>query len=263
MFKQTSSKGLLFYVFVALLAHISFYFVTRAALLRDPASLEQLSEQLGMAVSVNFVALLSVGQNFVLVLVMLAIGLFTAHKVGLTSVILHRGVHEVDWRDGLKLAVIIGIGGGIVIRGFDFVFQGLLPASLLEQIKPYTALELIMALLYGGVVEELLVRFGLLSLIVFILWKLLQRKSVRPANWMYIAAIIVSALLFALGHYGATAAMTEMTPFIWFRMLFLNGIVGIAFGWLYWKKNLELAMIAHGVTHITMHVIMLVFGMFS
>jgi membrane protease YdiL (CAAX protease family) len=29
------------------------------------------------------------------------------------------------------------------------------------------------------------------------------------------------------------------------RALLLNGIAGLAFGWLYWKRGLEMAMIAH------------------
>ena len=54
-------------------------------------------------------------------------------------------------------------------------------------------------------------RFGLMSLLVFIFWKLFDRKSAKPSNWVFILAILISTLLFAIGHYGATASMTEMT----------------------------------------------------
>ena len=45
-----------------------------------------------------------------------------------------------------------------------------------------------------------------MSLLVFIFWKLFDRKSAKPSNWVFIVAIFISALLFALGHYGITAS---------------------------------------------------------
>jgi len=45
-------------------------------------------------------------------------------------------------------------------------------------------------------------------------------------------------------------------------MLVLNGLGGIVFGWLYWKDNLETAMIAHMMTHVAMNVITLVLSIF-
>jgi len=35
----------------------------------------------------------------------------------------------------------------------------------------------------------------------------------------------------------------------------LNGLGGLAFGWLYWKQGLESAMIAHFSADIVLHVI--------
>src|SRR5690606_24693057 len=104
----------------------------------------------------------------------------------------------------------------------------------------------------------LIMRFGVMSLFVFILWKVFNRKSAKPSNWIFILAIIISALLFAFGHYGATALATEMTPFIWFRMIFMNSLGGLFFGWIYWKHNLELAMLAHMFAHITMNLLMVI-----
>jgi membrane protease YdiL (CAAX protease family) len=36
----------------------------------------------------------------------------------------------------------------------------------------------------------------------------------------------------------------------------LNGIGGVVFGWLYWKKGLESAMIAHFSADIVLHVLL-------
>jgi len=58
-----------------------------------------------------------------------------------------------------------------------------------------------------------------------------------------------------LGHLPATALITTLTPLVIFRALLLNGIGGVVFGWLYWKKGLESSMIAHFSADITLHVL--------
>ena len=101
-----------------------------------------------------------------------------------------------------------------------------------------------------------------MSLLVFVLWKLFDRKSAKPSNWVFILAILISTLIFGIGHYYPTASTTEMTGFIWFRMILGNGLPGLFFGWIYWKHNLELAMLAHMFTHIAMNFLMLIFSLF-
>lgn len=265
MTKQKSIKGLFIYLLIGIIAMFFFYFLTLSVLSTDPTELEQLSEMTGISGSPEIFALLTAIPNFILLIIALVIGFFTAHKVGLKSVIIHpnaRQKSKSEWIKGIKLAIILGSIAGIVLRGLDYLLQPFLPDSLIEMLQPYHTLEFIVALLYGGIVEELLMRFGVMSLFVFILWKLFDRKSAKPSNWVFILAIFISALLFALGHYDATARMTEMTAFVWFRMIFMNSLGGLLFGWIYWKHNLELAMLAHMFAHITMNLLMLVLSFF-
>lgn len=261
MTKQKSIKGLLIYLSVGIIGILPLYLLTLSTISTNPTRLEKLSEAMGISGPPEMLALLSVLPNYILIIIALVIGFFTAHKVGLKSAIIHPNAREKsksEWIKGIKLAIILGSIAGVVLRGFDYLLQSFLPDGILEVIHPYNALEFMTALLYGGIVEELLIRFGFMSLLVFILWKLFDRKSVKPSNWVFILAIFVSTLLFALGHYGATAQSTEMTAFIWFRMMFLNGFAGFFFGWIYWKHNLELAMLAHMFTHIVMNLLMLI-----
>ena len=98
------------------------------------------------------------------------------------------------------------------------------------------------AVLYGGIVEEILMKLFLMSLIAFILWKLFFRST--PKNKLpdiiFISANILSALLFAAGHLPATAAaFGALTPMLLARCFLLNGIFGLLFGRLYrryWKQ---------------------------
>ncbi|PID03073.1 hypothetical protein CSV67_06285 [Sporosarcina sp. P2] len=261
MTKQKSVKGLLIYLLVSIIAMFFLYLIGLSILLTNPTELKQLSEMMGISGPPEILALLAIIPNFIIIIVVLVIGFFTAHKVGLKSVVIHpnaRVKSKSDWINGIKLAIILGSIVAVVVIGFDYLFQPFLPDSLIETLQPYTALHFISALLYGGVVEELIMRFGVMSLLVFIFWKLFNRKSKKPTNWIFILAIFISALIFALGHYSATSHMTEMTAFIWFRMILLNGIGGLFFGWIYWKHNLELAMLGHMFAHIVMNLIMLV-----
>src|SRR5699024_8278505 len=260
MTKQRSFRGLLIYLLVGITALFSLYLLTLSTLSTDSIKLEQMSE-MGFSGPPEIFALLSIIPTFILLIIALTIGLFTAHKVGLKSVIIHPNARvklKSERIKGIKIAITLGLFAGIVIRGFDYLFQSLLPNGITKLLQPYDALEFIAAILYGGVVEELLLRFGVMSLLVFIFWKLFDRKSAKPSSWVFISAISVAALIFAVGQYGATALATDMTPFIWLRMIILNGLPGFFFGWIYWKHNLELAILAHIFTHISMNVLMLI-----
>ncbi len=262
MIKQKSVKGLFIYLLVGIIA---LFFSILSGLSTNPTQFEQLREMTGFSGPPEMLALLAVMPNFVLFIIFLVIGFFIAHKVGLKSVIIHPHAREKpksEWIKGIKLAIILGLIAAVVLRGFDYLFRPFLPDGLIELLRPYSALEFITALLYGGILEELLTRFGLMSLLVFIFWKLFDRKSTKPSNWVFIVAIFISALLFALGHYGITASNIEMTPFIWFRMILLNGLPGFFFGWIYWKHNLELAMLAHMFAHIAMNLLILILSFF-
>ena len=98
------------------------------------------------------------------------------------------------------------------------------------------------AVLYGGIVEKILMRLFLMSLIAFILWKLFFRNTSKNKlpDKIFISANIISALLFAAGHLPATAAaFGALTPMLLARCFLLNGIFGLLFGRLYrryWKQ---------------------------
>ncbi|MCK7526806.1 MAG: hypothetical protein MZV64_59015 [Ignavibacteriales bacterium] len=50
--------------------------------------------------------------------------------------------------------------------------------------------------------------------------------------------------------------LIPLTPLVITRAIVLNGLAGIGFGWLYWKRGLEFAMIAHFSADIVLHVLL-------
>ena len=63
-------------------------------------------------------------------------------------------------------------------------------------------------------------------------------------------------MLFGLGHLPATAQVgLPMDFLVVSRAIVLNGLLGVGFGWLYWKHGLESAMLGHFTADIVLHVI--------
>ena len=171
------------------------------------------------------------------------------------------------WRDEKKItqkplivsAVISAIAGMVLILS-DLLFFGNDSQIIMDSysVKP-TVPYIIASILYGGVIEEVMLRLFWMSSIAFILWKAFDRKSERPSTWVLITANVIAALVFAAGHLPATAAMLGLSPMIVFRCFLLNGGIGLTFGWLYRKYGLRYAMIAHGGCHIVSKLIWILF----
>jgi membrane protease YdiL (CAAX protease family) len=86
----------------------------------------------------------------------------------------------------------------------------------------------LLASFYGAIPEELLMRLGLMTLLVWFGARLTRSAVPSPAAvW---TAIVATALLFGAGHLPTTAAMLPFTPLVIARALLLNGIGGVLFG---------------------------------
>ena len=183
-----------------------------------------------------------------------AAGIFLGKKIGL-------------WKDEKKitknpliLSVIISVVGGLVLILSDLLFFGNYSQIIMDSysVKP-TISYLIASVIYGGVIEEVMLRLFWMSLVAFVLWKVFDRKNERPSASVLITANIIAALLFAAGHLPATATMLGLSPMIVFRCFLLNGGCGLLFGWLYRKYGLRYSMIAHGGCHIVSKLIWIMF----
>ena len=183
-----------------------------------------------------------------------AVGIFLGKKTGL-------------WKDEnsvtgkpLRITAVIAVIGGFALILPDLLFFGKYVPMIMDSyaVKP-TIPYMLAAVLYGGVIEEVMLRLFMMSLIAFVLNKLFGKKTEKPATGILIAANVIAALLFATGHLPATAATMGITPMILFRCFLLNGGFGLLFGWLYRKYGLRYAMLAHGGCHIVSKLIWILF----
>ncbi len=201
---------------------------------------------------------LQIIQTTILFAILIFVGLFLAKKVHFSTPVLHALVEGKDYKKILKsifpISLILGIGTGFAIAITDWIFLQLGVSIEQPAVSP-PIWQKLLASLYGGITEEVLMRLFLMTLLVWIGYTIKRTKENRPTSIGVWIAIIVSALIFGIGHLPVTASFTEITPQIITRGLILNGIGGIIFGWLYWRKGLESAIIAHFTTDIVLLVL--------
>ncbi|MEY8350645.1 CPBP family intramembrane glutamic endopeptidase [Bacillus cereus] len=135
-----------------------------------------------------------------------------------------------------------------------FTFAKVIPeVAAVYTRENYSLLHLAASVIYGGVVEEIMMRLFFMSLTAFILWKVFARSKEKEniPVWVFVVANIVSSLLFAAGHIPATiVTFGGLNALILIRCFLLNGVPGILFGWLYQKLGLQYAIIAHALAHV-------------
>lgn len=197
-------------------------------------------------------------QTLVIFSIAIFIGLFLVKRVGFNLPILEGWLEGKKMGNYLKsiLGISIGLGvlSGIIIILLSYLFT---PVSSIFQNAEISVpiWKGFLASFYGGIGEEILLRLFLMTLIVWIIFKIKKTTDGKPTAIGIWLAIIISAVIFGLGHLPITGAITSITPLIVVRAILLNGIAGIIFGWLYWKKGLESAMIGHFSADLVLHVI--------
>ncbi|WP_255197875.1 CPBP family intramembrane glutamic endopeptidase [Halorarius litoreus] len=202
----------------------------------------------------------TVVNNGLLLVVLVLLGAYAAPRVGLRSHLLARtaGDRPPDSSFGSELPLAVGLGlvGAVAVLLLDVAFAPFVAAALAQLPQQTATVESVLAFtpvrfLYGGITEELLLRFGLMSLFVFLGARLFDRETATPSAGVVWGAILLSSLLFGVGHLpAASATFGGLDPVIVARTVLLNTVAGVAFGWLYWRRSLEAAMVAHGTFHV-------------
>jgi hypothetical protein len=107
----------------------------------------------------------------------------------------------------------------------------------------------------AGVTEESVYRLGILTItaaVMNLLWKPRGGRLKPGAFWL---ANILTALIFSVSHFANFAAM-PVSPglgLLW-KTVAGNSIAALGFGWLYWKRGLESAMLSHFLLDVCLYV---------
>lgn len=241
-----------------------------AALLVLPYAIGMLPPAILNKIQIPLPTLIVLQSVQVLILFAIAVfgGLFFAKRVGLRTPILDsiaRGEPVADKiRAILPISVVLGVLSTLVLLGFEFFYFQ--PAMVKELGNTAAALNLqtgqpaawkgFLASFYGGIAEEIQLRLFVMSLFMWIGSFISRTSDGKPTSAIFWIANILAAVLFGLGHLPMTGLLVPITPLIVMRAVVLNSLVGVVCGWLFWKRGLESAMIAHFSADLVLHVLL-------
>lgn len=203
--------------------------------------------------------LLTLVQPSLILAVAVVIGVALAPRVGLSAPVAEALAGDGDvftsLRPQLVPGVIGGLAGGLSIVLISLLTKPLLSAAAVARICSFSKLlPLPTRFLYGGVTEELLLRWGFMTLIVWAAWRVLRKGRNVPTTGCFVGAILLSSLVFGAGHL-PVAYLLLRDSFGAALVLFVilaNSAFGVIAGYLYWRRGLESAMIAHILCHLTL-----------
>ena len=167
--------------------------------------------------------------------------------------------HEFD-KKAFIWTTIISIVGALILYPGDKLIFGSFNHWVSEQYTVAPTIQKILGgFLVGGIIEEVMMRLFIMSLLVFVGAKIFYKDKKEIPVVIYVIANFISAFLFAAGHLPSTMAMTTLTFALVIRCFLFNGGLGLCFGYLYRKYGIEYAMLAHGFIHLISDILMLVF----
>lgn len=210
-------------------------------------------------ISENALLLLTLVNPLILLIMGIVMGTFLAPQLGLQSHIETSIRTKTSFRaliqPHLIPSIVTGTLLGLLIFLLDFLFQPWIPKSLHFTTEARDFLTTISGIFYGGIVEELICRWGFMTLLIWFGWRFLQKRQGEPKKKIIWYSIFLTAIVFALGHLGSVSIIAPLTLSIFLRTLLLNGFIGVVLGWIFWKRGLESAMIVHAFFHISLSLV--------
>ncbi len=202
------------------------------------------------------IALLQGGINFSLAI---GLGLLLAGQLGIGAPLLESWLYNRRMAPPAQtylFAALIGFALGLlalaVIRSPLGNALSHLPVATQHSIPIWKRL---LACFYGGICEEVLLRLFLFSLVLWLLRFMGKPDTAVGAFALFWGANIIVALIFGAGHLPLAARIAPLTTEITASVVLLNALIALPFGWLYWTRGLEAAMLAHFCVDLVLQVI--------
>jgi hypothetical protein len=151
----------------------------------------------------------------------------------------------------MLLAIASGVGAALLIVLLDrhILLRTLLPVAV-QRVPGAVLWKGLLGSFYGAIVEEILSRLFLMTVLVWILSKLPGLNTAA----VFSVACLLSALAFAAGHLPLAAQTAPLTKAVVTRVLVLNTLAGLVFGAVFWSYGLEHAMAAHFAADVVLQV---------
>ncbi len=153
--------------------------------------------------------------------------------------------HRLQWtRSGFVAAITFAVILVSTILGTGWLLRTQLPTLPSDYVLPpvWQGLALLLGAAYF---EELIFRFGLVTLCVFLVMWIMRQKSSNRLSWGI--GIAVAAVAFAGAHLIPLGLFLQLSPAFLVGAFVIAMVGGIGFGAIFVKHGLHFAMLSHAV----------------
>jgi hypothetical protein len=201
-----------------------------------------------------------IAQGTAFLLLSIFTGIFLGKKVGLKATLLEslfegRGLPE-GFNSSFKLSVLLGLLVGTLIFATDRLVFSMFTEPLTILLSSPPIEQRILYSFYAGIVEEIILRFFLVTLLVWISWKIKKTPEGFPTTTGFWLSILLVSTIYGIGYFFSLTPVTDYNAILSLATIALAIISGSVFGWLYWKKGLEAAIIANLSASLVVFVIL-------
>lgn len=223
-------------------------------------SAEMMAEFEANGITTEMARYLSLANSAVMLLIAVLIGRFAAGKLNLVSLIARPASAQdkvpVTLFLYLVLGVILGIATGY-IDAWAIRQNEALAAFFADNAEELSALgsnlNLAQRIFYGGITEEILMRWGFMGLIALLFFWITRSRAVALT-----LGVIGAAVIFGIGHLPVLMqTVGEIPNEMLIRVIAFNGVLGVFYGIAYARHYLEAAMAAHIGTHLGITALMI------
>lgn len=159
------------------------------------------------------------------------------------------GAMDKLFRDA-RIAALLGLATGAALLLLRVLMEPWLPPELAEfGHRGFWGGLLVSAA--AAVAEEVWFRLGLMTIVLWVIIRVLGHTSVRPSvAW---PVMITVAVAFGLVHLPQLMSYGAGSPFAIWATIIGNSAVGTLYGWCYWRLSFIAAVIAHFSVDIVIH----------
>jgi len=210
-------------------------------------------------------------QGFLLGAVVLSMGMALSKRTGLGTTVLDSWISGKRKKISLTLVLSLSVMGVIassfLLLALRFV-ASLFIAAMGGDLSPavHASADLMsnypevwkwfLVAFHAGVTEEIIFRFGLMNLLVWIFYRLgSENRGLSPKSVFWISNLI-AGFIFGLFHLIGVVPVPDdlLSKAV---VVLQNTWVGLLFGWFYWKFGLESAMLTHFLLDVFLYVWMI------
>jgi len=172
------------------------------------------------------------------------ISLYLANKIGLGAPFLEGNFKKSEasyyFRKMCAVSLLIGITAALAV----LVVNGMMGEIAASKANYPPFWMPLLSSVSAGIKEELFYRLFLMTLFVWVGGFFRKDSEGRPTQVIYRIAVLISGVIFGWAHIDDKLSWgVAFTDYL--AVFLMTAILGVIFGWLYWKYGLESAIFTH------------------